>query len=240
MGFKFLYQNVRGLKSKTNQFRRNLQSNDCSSYDIICITETNFDSNIKSSDLFPEDYLVFRRDRQSSTLSKTSCGGGVLVAVKRGLTPNRKKEWESSAEDIWVTLHGSRNIHLCVVYLPPDDDWALSYYLSKFENIFNQNSDDVFMICGDFNMPKIEWTTYARINVLIPMLYQGKDGRSAKFIDTIFRCGLQQYNSSRNTNNKLLDLILSNNNTKLEVRKSEFFLAPEDLHHPPLQFSLSL
>lgn len=89
------YQNVRGLRTKTAVFFRNVCSN---SYDVICLTETWLMDGISDSE-FDDGYLVWRRDRDYTHTSQMM-GGGVLIAVKRGLAADTCSEWSSTAEDL--------------------------------------------------------------------------------------------------------------------------------------------
>lgn len=113
------YQNVRGLRTKTSVFYRNVCLN-C--FDVICLTETWLIDGISDSELFDGRYFVWRRDRSYLQTNQTM-GGGVLIAIRRELVADVRNEWCSSAEDLWVTLtlHQKKpkvtyKIHLCVVY----------------------------------------------------------------------------------------------------------------------------
>ncbi|CAF4761876.1 unnamed protein product [Pieris macdunnoughi] len=90
------YQNVRGLRTKTSTFYRNVCVNN---YDIICITETWLLEGISDSELFDNRYLVWRRDRNYAA-TEQSKGGGVLIAVKREIPADVRHDWRSSAEDL--------------------------------------------------------------------------------------------------------------------------------------------
>lgn len=56
---KIYYQNVRGLRTKTNAFYKNLLQVD---YDVICLSETWLHENIFSAELFDSRYSVYRCD----------------------------------------------------------------------------------------------------------------------------------------------------------------------------------
>lgn len=94
------YQNVRGLRTKTASFIRNVLVN---SYDIVCITETWLVDGIHNSEIFDDRYIVWRNDRNYKRTAQTK-GGGVLIAVRRELASTSPTEWHSSAEDLWVTV----------------------------------------------------------------------------------------------------------------------------------------
>ncbi|GBN90169.1 hypothetical protein AVEN_34287-1 [Araneus ventricosus] len=69
--------------------------------DVILITETWLCEDIDSLELFDDRYLVFRRDRGSST---DSCrrGGGVLIAVKKCFNPCILDLPGSDLEAVWL------------------------------------------------------------------------------------------------------------------------------------------
>lgn len=108
------YQNVNGLRTKTHTFFTNILNSD---YDVICLSETNLSSSVESSELFNEDYCVYRRDRESSACSKSD-GGGVLVAVSKRFTSKQQASWQCTAEDLWVTVSGERGSFHCIPPTP--------------------------------------------------------------------------------------------------------------------------
>jgi hypothetical protein len=75
----FFCQNVRGLRTKCNDFIDSVLANN---FKIYCITETWLNGSLLSHNLFPDPYCVFRADRNYST-SNTKRGGGVLTAVSK-------------------------------------------------------------------------------------------------------------------------------------------------------------
>lgn len=231
MALNIFYQNVRGLRSKTHTFYCNLLN--CDS-DIICITETGLSSTIASSELFSPGYKVYRRDRETTGSSK-QCGGGALIAVRDGISSKHLPNWSSSAEDIWVEItQGSSKLHVGVAYLPPGDNRAFNIYLDKLTEMLTVNAYHNVVICGDFNLPDIQWLKNENLSVnLTPSAYT--DRRSISFVDTTSFCALAQYNSQHNCNNRILDLVLSNSNNNINVIRSQFFLVPEDVHHPSLE-----
>lgn len=75
------YQNCRGLRTKLSTIYMNILSE---SYDIIVLTETWLLPEIVDSMVVDSRYLVHRCDRNLVATNKKD-GGGVLVAVRRGL-----------------------------------------------------------------------------------------------------------------------------------------------------------
>lgn len=56
----FYYQNVRGMKSKTNEFSLGVLAED---FHLYLLMETWLNSNIMSAELFDDRYTIFRKDR---------------------------------------------------------------------------------------------------------------------------------------------------------------------------------
>lgn len=96
------------------------------------------------------------------------------------------------------------------MYLPPGDNYAFYTYLDKLNEIITDNSGDKIIICGDFNLPNIQWKRSNNQFALLPTDYPNSDARSVRFVDTVSFNNLAQYNSQMNQNNRVRDLILSN------------------------------
>lgn len=119
MSVSIYYQNVRGLRTKTEEVLKNILINN---YDLIVFTETWLNCNIMSSELLDKRYTVYRKDRLCYRTSKKD-GGGVLVAVSKHIPSSRHLNLESNAEDLWVSIDVKINntvkkIFICAVYLP--------------------------------------------------------------------------------------------------------------------------
>lgn len=227
------YQNCRGLRSKTSTFLRNLSMN---SYDIVLLTETWLVSGISDNELFDNRYLVYRRDRDYA-LTRQSMGGGVLIAVQRQLLSENNLHWQSSAEDIWVTisLRNSRRtvkLHLCVLYLCDQNKGnSFSVQLINFSNrlttIIQGNKFDKFLVVGDFNMSNILWLPSE-----IGFKPIATNTRFSDFIDVLYECNLRQFNNHRNRYDGVLDLVLCNDYVSVTVCSDP--LVKEDDYHKTL------
>jgi exonuclease III len=144
------YQNVRGLRSKTNIFMNNVTH--CK-FDVIALTETFLTSSVSDGELFPSDYTVVRKDRSNDV-----GWGGVLLAVRNTYTLHGVVGVDGSTSDmelIFAIISG-KNVSkflCCVVYLPPSykDDQYLSV-LTSIENAIVTYSTLNVIILGDFNL----------------------------------------------------------------------------------------
>lgn len=120
MELSIYYQNVRGLRTKTNSIKLNSLSCD---YNIICLTETFLNDSIYSQEVLCDKYNIVRRDRSTENSVKSD-GGGVLIGIDKSVTYEVKSDWCSGAEDVWISVSVGNTakkikLHVCCVYLPP-------------------------------------------------------------------------------------------------------------------------
>ena len=94
-----MYLNDRSLKSVTtnvNKVRVFSALIKLSQSDIYGITETWLNSNILDSGLFPERYILYRKDREHTVQHKR--GGGILMAFKKEIISRRRADLEPDCE----------------------------------------------------------------------------------------------------------------------------------------------
>lgn len=224
-------QNCRGLRTKTFDFYHNVMS--CS-HDVLCFTETWLNSGVTSNELFDKQFVVFRRDRQS-TISKKTDGGGVMIAVRSHFRVCDHPELQSDAEDLWISIEASNGekIYICCSYLPPGDSVAYYSFLSKLhqnEHIINKHCT---LIMGDFNFSTVSWGKMNNESFYEP---RDVESRFSEMIDTFSSFELMQFNNVPNQNNKMLDLVLCNRSFIRFIEHSQDIIVAEDLHHPALEF----
>ncbi|XP_071056527.1 uncharacterized protein [Onthophagus taurus] len=231
MELSVYYQNVRGLRSKTNTLF--LKTSD-SEFDFVCLTETYLNSSVHDGELFGAQYTVFRRDRES-TLSSKKDGGGVLIAIRSTIDCFRLAE-SASAEDLWLSVQcGGTRLLLCCVYLPPADFDSLDAFLVTLHRVCDHYPDHKILIFGDFNLPHISWYSSQSLG-LLPS--SANDARSRLFLTSFSYCNFEQFNGVRNANDRTLDLILSNSHNISDFSQSLDPLLHADTHHPALTFSI--
>ncbi|KAJ8721760.1 hypothetical protein PYW08_004162 [Mythimna loreyi] len=100
----------------------------------------------------------------------------------------------------------------------------------RCRNLELQCRENKFLILGDFNQPNINWQVTADSEYLCPSNLHGPI--QTTFCDTLTAGNLLQYNSHRNANDRILDLVLSND--EVTVNSSQSPLVEEDLHHKAL------
>lgn len=233
------YQNARGLRTKTTTFYRNVCVNH---YDIIIITESWLLSNIADAELVDSRYVMWRRDRDYARTRQT-LGGGVCIAVRRYLNVTPQPTYQSSAEDIWITLIINKSIilHICAVYLC-EQNCGYSYseqlrnYLHTLNDIIMKNPNDRYVIVGDFNLSGVKWSLDSRSGPpLLPSEFRSPD--EIRLIDELNLLGLGQYNGVLNAFNKTLDLVLSNEYIIVSDCRDDC-LVPVDPYHGALSLCL--
>lgn len=227
------YQNVRGLRTKTHLLYNNVL---CNNYDIIILTETWLNSSINSCELFDSRYVVYRRDREICSSSIKKDGGGVLIAVSQKYASQRIFEYESSCEDLWVSLNVSlcksvKKLNICAIYLPPPvQQFTLNNFIVKCNSIID-SSESLTCIVGDFNLSSIDWLQVQNI-----ANFCQTSRLSQELIDFCYTNNLTQINCIKNSKDKILDLVLLNV-PQSEVTSANGLCAADPLH-PPLEIVL--
>ena len=215
---------MRGLNSKINEFYVNCSAAEA---DIILLTETWLHDNVASSEIFQNNFDVFRCDR------KTGIGGGVLAAFKNSLnvqplnllSPVPKIELLALKTSIW----NSTNTIFVVLYIPPST--YINEYIQLLEYLDSAiDFSNPVVIIGDFNIPELFECTATNLRTNLFNIY-------SHFMSLH---NLKQHNSIVNLNNRILDLIITTKDITTEITKCDFPLVPEDKHHPSLTINLHL
>lgn len=226
MKLRIYYQNVRGIRSKTNDLLQAIKAND---YNVIILTESWLKEGIFNREFIDDRYEVLRRDRSRSTSSKSD-GGGVVVAIIKSprYTIINEDEWTtSSVEDLWFTLkpaNGGKSISFSCVYIPGDLDTArFETYTENVALRVNSSEDHTFVVVGDFNAPKFASTQKDETTPRISLIREMMD-----------EAGLEQFNTIRSNtiSNNLLDLVFCNK--PINVEECTDPLLKIDEYHPPL------
>ncbi|CAH4030604.1 unnamed protein product [Pieris brassicae] len=232
-GLNIYYQNIRGMRTKTNAISQEIQKHD---FDIILMTETWLVSSICTYEFIDRRYTVYRRDR-----IPMDGGGGVLIAVKNTIKSVRMQAWETSCEDIWVLLdieapHSNvKRVGICCPYFPYPTKDILECFCANATNVIQ--SLDAVVIAGDFNLPYISWSRDENLDTVLPTNYEYPLGYA--LVDFVNLNNLKQLNYVKNFNNRTLDLVFTNvANATLETPVD--LLSKLDAHHPQLFVVLDL
>jgi len=236
---KIYYQNVRGLKSKTNVFRTELMSN---SYDVILLCETWLNDDVFTSELFDDRYIVYRNDRDNVAMSKND-GGGCLIAIRKELISRRVPEFALN-NDVWVSVEqlngGKAYFNVKYIELKTKPEAYRKHFEKIVDNVMSSGVNDSFILTGDYNLGNsITWCydstsgEFYASDVMSPI--------ANELLDTLSLCNLNQLNVTRNGIGRTLDLFLTTiQPNRVGIVRSSRPLVSEDAHHPALQVSADL
>ena len=117
-------------------------------------TETWLDSSITNAEIFPQNYVVYRKDRNRQ-------GGGVFVAIKDEYVSTECTNMDSDREIVWASIQikGSKDLYVGSYYRPPPGDHQpvieLEDSLSKLPG--GSSCSKLVLLGGDFNLAKVDW-----------------------------------------------------------------------------------
>lgn len=148
---------------------------------------------------------------------------------------------ECSLEILFVEIKINRKIYILgSVYLPPNcssNDFVI--YTHVLENIlsnYKRQQQVTLVLTGDYNCSNISWD---------PMTFKPTTMINYSCsADNLISCtefhSLFQLNHALNSDNRILDLVLTNNDNLIKVHQSEDNILEVDELHPPLSISLRL
>ena len=126
--------------------------------DVVIGNESWLNPSIKSSEVFPDGFNSYRRDRPGGR------GGGVFLLVSQLYESHQPEELmvdaSSDCEAVWVKIkvQGSRDLYVGSFYRPPDKNTP--EYLQELQSIMSRIPTDKgahLWLGGDFNLPDITW-----------------------------------------------------------------------------------
>ena len=228
--FTFYYQNVRGLRTKTNDLFLSLSQCD---YDIIAFTETWLHSGIQNSEL-TNNYRIYRCDRNEQT-SRHARGGGVMIAVKSDLQSTAVciSGCDQLEQIIVRVVVPNFDIIVCSIYLPPNSELIrYEQHALCVQKLIDLAGDrNVVLVVGDYNLPLLRWTHDETVNCLLPV--NASSEQEIALVESIVSKGLHQINDLTNFNGRLLDLAFISVNRCVEVLEPPLPLLSIDNHHRP-------
>ncbi|XP_066270906.1 uncharacterized protein [Branchiostoma lanceolatum] len=201
---RVIYLNARSVKAVNYQRNKLVQLENLihlNSPDILAITETWLNSDVRDQEVIPSDFATYRKDRQNTHANKT--GGGVLLAVRTSVYSTRRVDLEPQDEIMVCEIkHPTFNkLAIVLCYRPPSGD--LASFTANLSSVMEKVQREYRMCCllGDFNIPRVDWHYCTAIG----------EGKEADFCDLINNNFLHQHNQiPSNKNHNLLDLIFSN------------------------------
>lgn len=122
---------------------------------VILGTESWLDGNDRDCDVFPSNYVSYRKDRDCH-------GGGVFILVDQNIQSQMLRKSDDSTEAVWVQLRlkNGKSLAVCSFYRPPGSKVQV---LTKLVEDVEVRNYDSLVIGGDFNLPEINWLQNATI-----------------------------------------------------------------------------
>lgn len=192
-------------------------------YDLIAVTETWLHDAVPNSLIHPDtDYAIVRKDRIQSK------GGGVILLIKADLrfvelnvTNSGCDQLEAVAVDLFIpTKH-----RVACVYRSPNNDIGYIDLLVKFLKDICEVAWPVTIV-GDFNLPNVDWKSYAWPNNPV---YDA-------FMNCVTESALQQLVSFPTRGNNFLDLVFATSTINVPYVECDEYFVNSD--HVSLNFAL--
>ncbi|XP_055523192.1 uncharacterized protein LOC129717344 [Wyeomyia smithii] len=240
-GLRIYYQNVRGLRTKIDDFF--LTATECD-HNIIVLTETWLDDHIDSAQFCGSLFTVYRCDRNRHNSCK-SRGGGVLIAVSKRLNSCVDPAPISDTIELWIRISmPTRSISLGVVYLPPDrrsDMTAVKNHINSISSVTSRlDQNDLSFLFGDYNQPGVIWKRGSDSIPSIDLIHSRISVACSALLDGFSLNNLTQVNHATNDYDRLLDLVLVNDATSCELTEASESLLPLDTNHPALNITIDV
>ena len=151
---KCLVINFQSIQGKTAEMATCIKMDDP---DIIVGTETWLKDSVNSSEIFPDHYTVYRKDRPAG--AKGLAHGGVLIAVKSEIICAHKLDLDTEqCEILWIEINiaGAKPLLVGAYYRPPNSDRDYLGRVNDSPRKFNAAQYNIWL-AGDFNLGDIIW-----------------------------------------------------------------------------------
>ena len=195
--FTIININFQSIRNKKAEVGNIIESYNPS---IIIGTETWLNPSIHSSEIFPPNYSVYRKDRADGF-------GGVLLAIRTDLTSDQIVMGSGTTESVYAKMTLGRQTTLIVgaLYRPPRSTMEhLDEMCNQLESLATKYKKAALWLGGDLNLPDIQWKTQTVI---------GNANSSAinqRFLHCLQHCGLDQLVDFPTRQDTTLDLFLTN------------------------------
>ena len=170
--------------------------------DIILGNESWLYPDIKSREIFPDNYNIYRKDRISDN------HGGVFQAVKKDIIVTHRDDLNTDCEIIWTQCQiqnkRSKSLFFASFYRPNKTDINSLQELdsSLFRFIGDRLNTSNVIVAGDFNAPDLKWNYPEPTNCSL---------NSERLLEIIDEHGLTQLVKESTRDDNILDLVLTNN-----------------------------
>ncbi|KAF0715593.1 Uncharacterized protein FWK35_00034356, partial [Aphis craccivora] len=203
-------------------------------YQLLSTQKMEIASNVQHSKnlkAFTSPALDQKLDRNPNN-SSFSRGGGVLIAIKSSLKSHPVPLNVSNVEQVYAVMSiNTNNFLVGCVNLPPVAPLIIvESHLSSVENVISNLKPHSVILCGDFNIPHINWSSD-----LLGLSASGDfNPVSHAIVDSFSFLNFFQLNSISNNQGNTLDLIFSNSNKVTVCLATEpLWYVPNKTFHSP-------
>ncbi|GMR40267.1 hypothetical protein PMAYCL1PPCAC_10462, partial [Pristionchus mayeri] len=198
-------------------------------YNLILLSETWLREDESDAYLLcsNDDYVVFRKDRPST--AEKSRGGGVAILSSPLLNPFLVNTFSCEGiESVIIDIHHTSNcintpfksVRICMVYRSPScASTSLESFLSFITPFI---IDTPFLMCGDLNLPTIDWVNFSAPS-------------QNDFLSFASNFRMTQFVNFKTRGKNILDLVLCNHNIVFNVNPALPFA-----DHTSIAFSLGV
>ena len=186
---------------------------------LICATESWLkgvkpgkepaENAIKTSEIFPSDFIIHRNDRMS-------CGGGVFTGVRKSLIADEQTQLVTDCEIEWtkVKMKNNKDLYLSSFYMPHRNMNDIKSLDSSLKKLSESNKSKHILLAGDFNCPDINWNT-------LTVRPNAPDREIQKsLIELSIEHGLTQVHSQPTRQENVLDLVFTDNPSLIKNSQS--------------------
>ena len=217
-----LLWNCNSIRNKTHLLESIIDTNQPH---IICLTETHLHEEITDGEIFPPSYTTFRKDRNTH-------GGGVLIAIANNnediklLRTHGTLSHTDEMMAIRLSMWGLEADIVCY-YRPPTQS-----HVNGLKTYLEEEAGPNTIVCGDFNLPGINWSTKA-----LTEPRKGPTGLQQDFLNMITSHGLHQIiDIPTHRLGSTLDLVLSSLDEDPALTHTDTGLSD----HAALTFTISI
>ena len=174
---------------------------------ILALTEFGAASSVNDGELGIEGYSIYRRNHSNGSGGP---GKGVALYVNDKLSHSSCTLFDSVTYDCsaWCTilLSDGKRLLVGVVYRSPNSQDENNKNMLDILRITANAKYDYLLVCGDFNLPRIDWIGNE--------CHDTESSFTANFMDTIEQLEWYQHSKNntrfRGTQKSCLDLIFTN------------------------------
>ena len=180
---------------------------------VLALTEFGAASSINDGELGIAGYTLYRGDHSSG---EGGLGKGVAIYVKNTLNHAACPSLEKTDFDcaVWCTilLADGKRLLIGVVYRSPNSMDSNNESMLEMLKAASKTKCDFLLVCGDFNLPKIDWSNNRCFDTEISF--------TAKFLETLGDLEWFQHSRKntrfRGSQSSCLDLVFTNEESMVE------------------------